>query len=182
MNKVNYETIKKYFGTKFIQYIINYDGELNTGTKFEELELDNHQIKALTYLDNTQKKCRQSHLNKGNFGDGFKSGINQVEPSIFSNLRQDCGGMSPQVEKGDPIFEFLSNLMIQHYAHLLIKHKERLFPFHSLLTTIGLEIPKSLLSQDILNNLIHKENDLNYVFQCKLSNGTQIYHHIKSFF
>ena len=57
MNEKNYEIIKKYFGTKFIQYIINYDGELNRWTKIEELELDNNRTKALAYLDDIQKKC-----------------------------------------------------------------------------------------------------------------------------
>ena len=183
MNKESYEIIKQYFGTKFIQYIIDYDGELNSWTTFEELELNNNQIKALAYLDDIQKKCRLSHLNKENFGDGFKSGIKQVEPSIFNNLRKSCGGMFPQVEKGDPIFEFLSNLMIQHYAHLLIKQKEKLFSFHSsFFETIDLEIFESLLSQDILSDLMCKENGLNHAFQFNLSDGTQIYRDIHSFF
>ena len=184
MNKENYETIKAYFGVKFIQYIINYGGELSSKTKFEELELDSNQKKALVYLDDIQRKCRQSHLNRNDFGDGFKFEVKQVDPPTFNNLRQSCGGIFLQVERGDdPVFEFLSNLMIQNYAHLLIKHKFRLSPFsHSLSITIGLEIPKLLLEQDILNKLLHRKDNLNYIFQFKLSNGTQIYHHINSFF
>ena len=49
MTQKNYEIVKEYFGIKFIQYIINYNGELSRKTKFEELELDDNQIKALIW-------------------------------------------------------------------------------------------------------------------------------------
>lgn len=178
MNIVNYKIIKGYFGIKFIQYIINYNGELNRDTKFEELELNDNQINALTQLESIQKNCRQSHLDQRGIGDGFGAQIIRIQPSILNNLRRECGGDFPQIEKGDLMFEFLSNLMIQNYAHLLIKYKntsKRFSFFYPISTSDTLEVSEKILVSDVLNELTNKKGGRNHAFQFKLSNGNQIY-------
>ena len=185
MNEKNYEIIKRYFGIKFIQYIINYDGVLSEKTKFEELKLNKNQIDALIYLNNIQKKCWELWLTQSETKDGskiefiskksqnshtiqgglfeikdcFKIEIEQIEPSTFNNLRKSCGGYFPQIERGYPIFEFLSDLMFKSYPYLLIKNtkntkKSKRFLFPS--STSNFHLLKKfeiLLKQDILNEL-----------------------------
>ncbi len=210
MNQENYEIIKRYFGIKFIQYIINYDGVLSEKIKLEELKLNKNQIDVLKFLDNIKKECWQlwftqsetkdgskiefisnnsqnSHTKQGElfeFKDCFEIRVKQIELSTFNNLRRICGGHIPQIEKEDPVFEFLSDLTIKNYPYLLIKYIKK--PIRSPLPNLALNphlLKKSeiLLKQDILNKLINKKEGFNYEFCFKLSNRENISHQISLF-
>ena len=186
MNEKDYEIIKVHFGIKFIQYVINYNSEFNKQTKFQELKLDDNQIEALTCLHNIQKNCWQLPINERNPIGVFESQITQIEPSTFNNLRRSCDGDFPKIEKGDPVFEFLSDLMIQSYPHLLRKYKytnmmtRMQFPFFAPSIFRLINKSESFLKQDILNALTNKR-DKHYLFQFNLSNGFEIYQQASRF-
>ena len=186
MNKEQYEIIKDYFGIKFIQYIINYSDDINGETKFEELKLNEEQRRVLIDLISIQRQCREAHISQGHSGDGFEFWITQIEPYILNNFRRRCGGNIPQVEKGDSVFEFLSDLLIQSYPYLLIKPKYKgiflkyLFPSSNLFRRL-LEKSEALIKEDILNKLTNKKDKLDYAFQFELSNGHKIDEQISLF-